>query len=145
MKKFFTIAFLTLMIWGCAKKMAPAKATLPPPNTGGVVSNNSETPIAVVNNTTPVITQTVFTANETSGTKTVTKQGTQSPELLAQIAGQATFNAKCGRCHQLKVTTNYTADRWSAVMAVMGNASHANLSDTEKENVLAYVRANAKP
>jgi hypothetical protein len=56
--------------------------------------------------------------------------------------GQSTYNAKCGKCHGLKVTTDYTADRWISIMQVM--APKAHLDDTEKENVLAYVKANAK-
>jgi mono/diheme cytochrome c family protein len=58
------------------------------------------------------------------------------------MLGQSTYNAKCGKCHGLKVTTDFTADRWVSIMQVM--ASKAHLDDTEKENVLAYVKANAK-
>lgn len=61
-----------------------------------------------------------------------------SPEMQ----GQSTYNAKCGRCHGLKVTSDYTSDRWVSIMQVM--APKANLTDAEKENVLVYVRANAK-
>jgi len=60
----------------------------------------------------------------------------------AAIAGQATFNAKCGRCHGYKIPSDYTVDRWISIMQVM--AMKANLTDIEKENVLAYVKANAK-
>ena len=148
MKKTFTILTLTILVWGCAKKMAPAKATTPTANTGSAIVKNTETPPPVVNTPPPAPittnTPTVFTTNETAGTKTVVKAGTQSPEVLAQMAGQSTYSVKCGTCHGLKVTTDYTADRWASVMAVMGNASHANLNSTEKENVLAYVRANSK-
>jgi nitrate/TMAO reductase-like tetraheme cytochrome c subunit len=58
------------------------------------------------------------------------------------IAGQQTFNAKCGKCHAYKATTDYTADRWVSIIAVM--APKANLNETERSNVLAYVRANSK-
>ena len=61
---------------------------------------------------------------------------------MALRAGQQTYSAKCGRCHGLKVTTDFTELRWVQVMQVM--APRANLTETEKENVLAYVRANAK-
>ncbi len=149
MKKIFTIVALSLLVWGCAKKMAPAKTTVPASNNGSVISTpstNAEKPTTVINTPAPVNNPTLFTTNpnEVGGTKTVVKSGTQSPELLSQIAGQNTFTAKCGRCHQYKVTTDYTADRWASIMAVMANATHANLTETEKENVLAYVRANSK-
>ena len=44
--------------------------------------------------------------------------------------------------HAYKITFDYTVDRWISVMQVM--AVKANLTDIEKENVLAYVTANAK-
>ena len=48
------------------------------------------------------------------------------------MLGQSTFNVKCGKCHGLKVTTDYTADRWVSIMQVM--ATKAQLTETEKEN-----------
>ena len=144
MRKTFTIAILSLMVWGCAKKIAPSKAVLPSSNSGKISSSNVELPESTTNNSIPTSQPTVFTTSETSNSKTVVKAGVQSPEMLSQMAGQATFNAKCGRCHQLRVTTNYTSDRWAAVMAVMSNSAHANLSETERANVLAYVQANSK-
>ena len=144
MKKIFTIVALTIWVWGCAKKMAPAKTIPPSSNTGSSISTNNETPASTVSNTPATSTQPVYTTSETLGSKTVVRAGTTSPEVLAQMAGQSTYNAKCGRCHGLKVTTDYTADRWASIMAVMANPSHANLSDTEKDNVMAYVRANSK-
>ena len=144
MRKTFTIAILVIMVWGCAKKMAPSKAILPSSNNVSVNSPNVVLPESTTNTPTPVNQPAVATVSGTNNTKTLVKMGTQSPEVLSQIAGQATFNAKCGRCHQLKVTTNYTRDRWAAVMAVMSNSTHANLSDMERENVLAYVQANSQ-
>ena len=144
MKKIFSIVFLSVLFWGCAKKIIPVNAKLPSSISGPVVTSNVEMPETVTNNTTPSNIPTTFTTSATSSSKIVVKMGTQTPEVMAQIAGQSTFNAKCGRCHQLKVTTNYTSDRWAAVMAVMSNASHANLSETERVNVLAYVQANSQ-
>lgn len=81
--------------------------------------------------------------NNVNDAKTLTPSATtQTPEVMAQIEGQKTFNAKCGRCHGLKVTTDYTDVRWVQIMQVM--ATKANLTATEKDNVLAYVRANCK-
>ena len=144
MKKIFTIVALMLLVWGCAKKMAPVKTPPPASNTGSAISTNNETPASTVSNTPVGNTPTDFTTSQTTASKTVVRSGITSPEILAQIAGQSTFNAKCGRCHGLKVTTDYTHDRWASIMAVMANASHANLSDTEKDNVMAYVWANCK-
>jgi hypothetical protein len=148
MKKIFTILMLAVFVWGCAKKLSPAKPLTPPAaNTGSVILNNSEVPGSLTangTNNTAANSQPVFTTSETLGTKTVVKNGTQSPEVMSQIAGQATYNAKCGRCHQLKVTTDYTHDRWASILAVCANPSRANLNETERQNVQAYVWANSK-
>ncbi len=150
MKKIFTIAILSILIWGCAKKMAPAKTNVPASNIGSVISNNSETPIAVPNNTQPVSNtqplrfQDLDSNNILVKNKPSLKNTTASPDVMAQIAGQTTYNAKCGRCHGLKVTTNYTADRWASILAVCANSSRANLNDSERSNVQSYVSANSK-
>lgn len=144
MRTIFTMTFLSLLVWGCSKKMAPEKSALPASNTGSVTVNKSTVPENVSNPSSPSDLSTLFSASDTAATKKVLRAGTQTQEVMAQIAGQSTFNAKCSRCHQLRVTTNYTSDRWAAVMAVMSNATHANLSEAERTNVLAYVQANSK-
>jgi len=57
-------------------------------------------------------------------------------------AGRQTFTAKCGRCHNLKNPADYTSDEWVSLVNSM--ALKAQLDDTEKANVLAYVQANSK-
>jgi cytochrome c553 len=113
MKKTFTVIALTILVWGCAKKVTTAAST-----SGG--SSNT----AVVNTSTDAV----------SAAPVIAK----SSEML----GQQTYIAKCGRCHGLKVTTDYTADRWVGIMESM--APKAHLDATEKENVLVYVKTNAK-
>jgi mono/diheme cytochrome c family protein len=63
-----------------------------------------------------------------------------SAETLA--AGEATYKANCGRCHGLKNPGSRTSARWVSVLDKM--APKAKLSDIEKQNVLAYLQANAK-
>jgi hypothetical protein len=58
------------------------------------------------------------------------------------IAGHATFEAKCGRCHSLKIPSNYTVKQWTPILDKM--APRARLDSTEKANVLAYVSFHAK-
>ena len=58
-------------------------------------------------------------------------------------AGKSIYEAKCGKCHALPVTTNFTSTRWIGIMDWM--APKARLSDAEKANALAYAQANAKP
>ena len=63
-----------------------------------------------------------------------------SPEALA--AGEATFKSRCGRCHGLKDPGSRTATKWFNVLNRM--APKAKLTPEEKQNVLAYLQANAK-
>jgi len=135
MKRTFTVIALTVLVWGCNKKVTPtASKGGPSSNSGSVVTTPSNNAPAAAN-TTPL------------GTTPATPEGSRTPAagsatMSPEMMGQATYNAKCQKCHALKITTNYTADRWISVMQVM--APKAQLSDTEKDNVLAYVKANAK-
>lgn len=142
MKKVIAIAALTTMVWGCSKKMNPAKSDPSTPNTGSVVSNPS-TSASVDTKTAPATdaTQAATPVANTGETGSKVPPATSGADATIK-AGQATYNAKCGRCHGLKVTSDYTSDRWISIMQVM--APKARLDDTEKANVLAYVQANAK-
>jgi cytochrome c553 len=135
MKKIIIIIVTVIVVISCNKKSTPAAS-----NSSGNVSNEK----VVVGSTNESINNsrtesTTNSAPASQGARAETKAtATNSPEQL----GQATYNAKCGRCHGLKVTTDYTVSRWATVMQVM--AIKANLSEEEKQNVLAYVNANAK-
>jgi mono/diheme cytochrome c family protein len=132
MKYFLCITVMFVFIIGCSKKITPANSGTPSGNSGAVLAPaNSDKPAQP---DVPIAPDPTATAS-----KSATKEGgNKTPEM----EGQATFNVKCGQCHGLKVTTDYTVERWVTVMQVM--AIKANLSDVEKENVLAYVKANAK-
>lgn len=136
MKKILPVLISGIFIWGCAKKMTPTKTETPPPSNTGAVINNTTKP-AETGSAGNVPTG----STGIEGTKTAASKE-KSPEENAAIAGQATFNAKCGRCHGLKVAGDYTATRWANILAVM--APKANLSETERNNVYEYVKANAK-
>lgn len=143
MKKTVSIALLAVFVWGCSHKMAPAAGGSG--SAGSAAGAPAAVPASVKSEGTAPATPAAAAApvaklpDEKTGSKTpATPAGTASPAVM----GQTTYNAKCGRCHGLKVTTDYTADRWASIIQVM--APKAQLNDTEKENVLAYVRANAK-
>ena len=57
--------------------------------------------------------------------------------------GRTVYTTKCVKCHGLKNTANYTADRWTNILKAM--IPKAKLNDTEAQQVTAYVLANAKP
>ncbi|MEI7735520.1 MAG: cytochrome c [Ferruginibacter sp.] len=144
MKKTLSIVALSVFVWGCSHKLAPAAggsgsagsgSAAPAAVPASVKAEGTGAAAAPAAPATPV----AKLPDEKTGSKTpATPSETASPA----VAGQSIFNTKCGRCHGLKVTTDYTADRWASIMQVM--ATKAQLNDTEKENVLAYVRANAK-
>ena len=140
MKKILPVLTLAIFIWSCAKKMTPTQTETPPPasNTGSVIN---ETKPAETNTGTGSAGTTPTGSTGIEGTKTAASRE-KSPEENAAIAGQATFNAKCGRCHGLKVAGDFTATRWASILAVM--APKANLTEEERNNVYAYVKANAK-
>jgi len=56
--------------------------------------------------------------------------------------GKTTFTAKCGRCHRLYSPSEFDAPMWQPIVTRM--ALKAHLNDTEKANVLAYVKDGAK-
>lgn len=141
MKKLLPTFILVIMVWGCAKKMTPAKSETPSSNTGSVINTQGDNNPGKSTGTTTSSSQVPVDNTGITGTKIAdTKE--KSPAETAAIAGQAIYNAKCSRCHGLKATIDYTADRWASILAVM--APRANLSETEKANVYAYVKANAK-
>lgn len=71
--------------------------------------------------------------------QTVVTPPANTPDLAS---GKSTYEAKCGKCHELKKPEEYTAARWVGLVGWM--AGKAKLTDTEKADVLAYVQANAK-
>lgn len=146
MKKIFTALLLMIFVWGCAKKIAPS-------NSGAASNSGSSSNTQIMSadnnigkgtsessNATSAADQAPIANTGTFGTKEAPKELTG--DAAAAVAGQSIFNAKCGKCHGLKVTTDYTAERWASILAVM--APKANLTVEERENVYAYVKANAK-
>jgi cytochrome c5 len=58
------------------------------------------------------------------------------------LEGMNVYQSSCGRCHELKATTEYTSSEWHPIMNSM--AKKARLTDAQKAHVLAYVTQNAK-
>jgi mono/diheme cytochrome c family protein len=66
---------------------------------------------------------------------------TDSTAMLAD-QGKLVYTARCGKCHALKNTANYTTDRWAKILQVM--IPKAKLDENQAKQVTAYVMANAK-
>ncbi len=148
MKKIVLIFLMGAVVASCAKKMMPSatsNSSLPNEKIGSGSSNSS----TVIKPSESVVAPAEANPQPTATSATTADPAAQAAkstrgggELTIEQKGQAIYNVKCNQCHQLKVTTDYTADRWMTVMQVM--AIKANLNDDEKQNVVAYVRANAK-
>jgi cytochrome c5 len=62
--------------------------------------------------------------------------------LEAIAAGKILFETKCNRCHDLKDTKVYTADRWATILRTM--IPRARLNDEQAKQVTSYVMVNAR-
>lgn len=67
---------------------------------------------------------------------------TKVSNVESTSAGQTVYTSRCGRCHGLKKTENYTAQQWDNILKSM--IPKAKLNDDEARQVTAYVMANAK-
>jgi len=71
---------------------------------------------------------------------TETKAPTSSPELTS--TGQSIYTNRCGRCHGLKKTENYTSQQWDNILTTM--IPKARLNEEEAKKVTAYVLEHSK-
>lgn len=72
--------------------------------------------------------------------KTNTETKVANPEVAS--AGQTVYTNRCGRCHSLKKTENYTAQQWGNILKSM--IPKAKLNDDEAKQVTAYVIEHSK-
>lgn len=72
--------------------------------------------------------------------KTNTERKVANPEVAS--AGQTVYANRCGRCHGLKKTENYTTQQWENILKSM--IPKAKLNDDEAREVTAYVLEHAK-
>jgi cytochrome c5 len=81
--------------------------------------------------------RTDFPAPPKSAQSTVVEN---SPEAIA--AGKIIFETRCNRCHELKDTNGYTADRWTTILKTM--IPRARLNEDQARQVRSYDVANAR-
>lgn len=58
------------------------------------------------------------------------------------IAGQGLFDQHCGRCHDLPIIENYTAEKWDRIVPSM--AKKSRLTAEQEASVMAYVKESLK-
>ena len=83
---------------------------------------------------------------KTTPTKTTVETKENSDKnytvVLNSRYGKETYEAKCGNCHNLNKPSDYTFNAWNPIIDRM--AKKANLDYLQKQNVLAYLKENAK-
>lgn len=79
---------------------------------------------------------TIIISNKTNTTNA------PSPDLEIASAGQTVYINRCGRCHGLKKTENYTAPQWENILKSM--IPKARLNEEEAKKLTAYVMEYAK-
>ena len=84
--------------------------------------------------------KTVAAANDAPKIIEAPKADPAEAELIAH--GQTVYTNRCGRCHNLKTTTDFTPKQWEGILQSM--IPKAKLDDTQAKQVTAYVMANAK-
>jgi mono/diheme cytochrome c family protein len=134
MKKLSIIIIAIIALYSCAKKMTPV-ATQPTATINEAKPAKLPAVQANINNETAI-------ADSLERAKVAAKVTTAKTETAEVTIGKETFKAKCGRCHELKNPTDYTAAKWVKLVDWM--APKAKLTATEKDNVLAYVSFYAK-
>ena len=87
--------------------------------------------------------------------KTVSTASTQSPTRLNDstatsgpvdmIAAENLFKETCSSCHKLPKTTKHTAEDWPKTVNRMQGKRKAKFDDKQKDMILAYLVANARP
>lgn len=55
--------------------------------------------------------------------------------------GKVIFTNRCGRCHDLPMPDQYTAQRWEGILSYM--IPRARLTDEQTVHVTAYLKTNA--
>ncbi len=121
MKTITVISLLFALVWGCTPKAAP---TAP---------KTAEAPKAEVSPAPPPAAIPATPAPDPA---------TGKINVALIESGKKVFETRCGKCHGLKKTDDYTTTDWTGIMVRM--APKARLDETEKTQVLAYVQHYAK-
>lgn len=80
----------------------------------------------------------LITSRETEPKKKEKPRITITPDL---ISGKTIFINRCGKCHDLPLPEQFTAQRWEGILSYM--IPRARLTDEQDVHVAAYVKANA--
>lgn len=121
MKKLIVVFFICgIGVVACTKKAVPA--------TSGTGTSGK--------------TETVTTNTEIKGAADIKKEEGSNPPPVSMDMGKSLYSTKCGTCHALKNTGDYTGAQWDNILKSM--VPKAKLSADETRQVTGYIKANAK-
>jgi cytochrome c5 len=146
MKKLIITTIGISIFFSCAKKNVPTATTVKN-STEVVTSENSgkysSPPTKIseegVTKPNPNISATTDVAPAMAETQTAIVN-IKPTEIV--LAGEQTYKARCGKCHELKEPQIYNAPKWVKVVEWMG--PRAKLDATQKDEVIAYLSFYAK-
>lgn len=133
------VLFLTLasglILMACSHKANPTQTKTAPAADNKTAAATPSKPAAPAAPTAPV--------NPASATTNDLPAGPSAEETAKLVeTGKAVYTSRCGRCHALKNTADYDANRWNGILGAM--APKAKLTDEETKQVKAYVEATCK-
>jgi cytochrome c5 len=134
---FLVLSFVILIV-ACSKKSTQTAIAKKEPAPEAKPANVSKTDSAYAVNkkTEPIQTQ------ATPVTIPAVEKPIVNTPAVNMDNGKQVYYVKCAKCHQAKAPDLYTADRWIKIVDWMG--PRAKITELEKENILAYVKAFAK-
>lgn len=74
-------------------------------------------------------------------TEPFTKEEEKSSITPDLAAGKSIFMSNCGKCHDLPLAEQFTAQRWEGILGSM--IPQAKLNQEQRVHVSAYIKANA--
>jgi|CXWL01.1.fsa_nt_gi hypothetical protein len=130
MKKLMALSLICILgNSACSKKVVPVT---------GTTTTKIETAKAE-----PVKTEAQTLADIEAKKKLEPEQPAQETAAMTPMdQGKTVFTTKCGKCHALKNTGDYTPAQWDNILKAM--SPRARLSSDEEKRLVMYIKANAK-
>lgn len=85
----------------------------------------------------PKTAEVVEVVTETT-TETTTETAVLRKPSVEESEGMTIYNANCGKCHDFKVISDYSMERWSKIVPNM--SAKAKLDATQESKIMAFVK-----
>ena len=136
MKKLLVLTFIcAAVVISCGKKIIPESDA----NNPSGPANDKSTNTSGQSGNTNASSETTPSFNNMKGTQTAIPDGSRPVDL---DPGKTVYVTKCNSCHALKSPGDFTVDQTFAYLKI--EIPKAKLSNKEKDQLTAYLIANAK-